>query len=176
MLHRQCAVAASGQSQRRSVRSCAEGLLRMALLAAVRWMLTDGTGRRPARRRGTFRRSGGGRVWVHNRRVTAGVLGPVVAAGTSLMPTVVTAGLLAGVSAAVVGAEAALAPKVLVLLQNGETTASVTTLLQAAGDKAAQATWATEPVCYDARSIAGDPPAEAFAKLVKRISNRRLEN
>jgi len=72
------------------------------------------------------------------RRVTACVLGPVVGAGTSLVPVAVTAGLAVGVTA--VSAAVASAPakaqtseQILVVLVNGETTAPETALLQAAG-------------------------------------------
>jgi RHS repeat-associated protein len=80
------------------------------------------------------------------RRVIAAVLGAVVAAGTALPPAAVAAGgaaaagAVAASVAAAAPANAATSPPVLVLLQNGETTAPETTVLQAAGYTVTQAT------------------------------------
>jgi RHS repeat-associated protein len=83
------------------------------------------------------------------RRVIAAVLGAVVAAGTAALPTLPPAAVAAGGAAAAVvaasvaaavPANAATSPPVLVLLQNGETTAPETTVLQAAGYTVTQAT------------------------------------
>jgi RHS repeat-associated protein len=72
------------------------------------------------------------------RRVCAVALGPVVAAGTSLVPaavavTAVTASAAAVAVAHAAPAAAATSPTALVLLQAGETTAPETTVLRAAG-------------------------------------------
>ncbi len=78
------------------------------------------------------------------RRVAAAGLAPVVAAGTSLVPVVVTVSGAAAIS--VVAGAVAAAParassgSVLVLLQNGETTAPETAIAQAAGFTVTQVT------------------------------------
>ena len=75
-------------------------------------------------------------------------MAPVLAAGMSLVPVAVTGVLAAGVTVAGVAmtsasAKAASGPAVLVLLQNGETTAPETTVLQNAGYTVTQATPST---------------------------------
>src|ERR1700678_1154444 len=82
------------------------------------------------------------------RSVIAQILAPVLAVGTSVAPivgsAVVVAGAVSGVAA--VGASSAQAQvtgPVLVLLQNGETTAPETTVLRNAGYTVTQATPST---------------------------------
>jgi RHS repeat-associated protein len=110
------------------------------------------------------------------RRVTAAVLGPVVAAGTSIVPVVVTAGVVAGVAAVAVAkapaAKAQSGPSVLVLLQNDETTAPETTVLQAAGYSVTQQTpaqWAADSTSYFegfAALVIGDPSSGSCSSLL----------
>jgi len=84
------------------------------------------------------------RRWRRARRVLAAGLGPVLVASTSVAPVAVAAGVAAGVAAAGVAgappAKAAAGAPVLVLLQNGETTAPETTVLQNAGYSVTQVT------------------------------------
>jgi RHS repeat-associated protein len=81
------------------------------------------------------------------RRVVAVVLAPVTAAGTSLVPVVFTVAAVAGVSAASAAVSAAPAQAsagtVLVVLQNGETTAPETAIATAAGFTVTQVTPST---------------------------------
>jgi trimeric autotransporter adhesin len=138
----------------------------MSLLNVLRGAATgSASGRRTARPWS----SGSGRG--RGRRVLAAALGPVLAAGTSLTPAVAVA---AGVTAAAAVAAVAHAPaakaspsgSVLVLLQNGESSAPETTALESAGYSASQitqitpATWATEPASYFegfSALVVGDP-------------------
>jgi hypothetical protein len=84
--------------------------------------------------------------WV--RRVTAVVLGPVLAAAGAVLPGVPAVAVAAGVTAAAAAASVATASPahaqsgvpVLVLAQNGEATAPEATLLQAAGYAVTQVT------------------------------------
>jgi hypothetical protein len=95
----------------------------------------------------------GSRVWRHVRGAVRGALaaalGPVLTAGgLTLPPAAVVAAAVTGVAAAATVATAAPAlaattGPVLVLLQNGETTASETTVLQNAGYTVTQATPST---------------------------------
>jgi hypothetical protein len=77
------------------------------------------------------------RVWLGGRRVTSALTGPVLAAGSFLVPVSVTAGVVAGVAAAGVvkaaPARAQSGPPVAVVLVNGESAAPETGVLQAAG-------------------------------------------
>jgi hypothetical protein len=60
------------------------------------------------------------------RQLVAGGLGPVLAVGTSLVPVVVTAGAVAGVTgAAAPAARAATADSALILLLGGETSRQI---------------------------------------------------
>jgi hypothetical protein len=96
----------------------------MMFLDALRGMTGLGTGRTAARLRLARRRG---------RQVVAALLGPVVAAGSCLVPVAVTAVAAAGITvSAVVAAGPAKAASdlpVLVVLVNGETTAPETALL-----------------------------------------------
>jgi RHS repeat-associated protein len=89
------------------------------------------------------------RRWLaRGRRVVALAVSPLVVAGTSLTPAVVTAGAVAAAVAAVAvakapAAHAASGPSVAVVLVNGESSAPETALLQAAGDTVTQITPAT---------------------------------
>ncbi len=143
---------------------------------------------RPTRRRGGLERfpglaSGGSRVdrvrcravlarraGRRARRWVAVVLAPVTAVGTTLAPA--GAAVVAGVGIAAVSAVAAAAPAnaatpgpVLVLLQNGETTAPETTVLQNAGYSVTQvtpSTWqgmSTSQFQGYAALVIGDPSA-----------------
>ena len=93
-------------------------------------------------------RSAGRRLRRRLRRVVAAALGPVLAAGAAVSAVPPAALAAAGGAAAVVAASvatavpahAATSEPVLVLLQNGETTAPETTLLQNAGYTVTQAT------------------------------------
>jgi len=110
------------------------------------------------------------------RRLTAGLMGPVLAAGSSLMPVAVTAGAVAGVAAVAVAkapaAKAQSGPSVLVLLQNGETTAPETTALQAAGYSVTQQTpeqWAADSTSSFegfAALVIGDPSSGSCSSLL----------
>src|SRR5271165_7107070 len=110
------------------------------------------------------------------RRVTAGLMGPVLAAGSSLMPVAVAAAAVAGVAAVAVAkaapAKAASGPSVVVLLQNGETTAPETTVLEAAGDSVTQQTpaqWAADSTAYFtgfAALVIGDPSSGSCSSLL----------
>lgn len=106
-------------------------------------------------------------LWRHLRRATALLLAPVTAAATSLVPVAFTVAAAVGVSAvaaAVASASArASTESVLVLLQNGETTAPETAIAQAAGFTVTQVTpttWrgmtASQFAAYSALVI-GDP-------------------
>jgi RHS repeat-associated protein len=82
------------------------------------------------------------------RRAIATVLGPVLAAGTALVPVTATAGaVIAGAAAVAVAkappAKAATSPAVAVVLVNGESSAPETALLRAAGDTVTPITPAT---------------------------------
>lgn len=83
------------------------------------------------------------------RRAVARALGPVLVAGSSTVPAApiaVAAGIAAGVAAVAANtarAHAAVTGPVLVLLQNGETTAPETTVLQNAGYSVTQVTPST---------------------------------
>jgi len=91
------------------------------------------------------------RAWRRGRRLIAAGLGPVLAAGAGVMPVAVPAVAAASVAAGAVAASVAAAPpakavtgpSVLVLLQNGETTAPETTVLQNAGYSVTQVTPST---------------------------------
>jgi hypothetical protein len=82
------------------------------------------------------------------RKVTAAVLGTVLAAAGALLPALPAVAVAAGVTAAATAASVATASAahaqsgqpVLVLAQNGETTAPEATLLQAAGYAVTQVT------------------------------------
>ncbi len=108
----------------------------MALLDGFRG-LADGY------RAGTARR----RRWLAGRRVVAGVMGPVLAASSWVVPVAAIGGVMAGVAAVAVAkaptAHAQTSPSVAVVLVNGETTAPETALLQAAGYTITQVTPAT---------------------------------
>jgi hypothetical protein len=102
-------------------------------------MSLQGTGRRLPGNRGGLRPEVRVRLRKSLRRgrgLVAAGLGPVLAAGT-LMPVATTAVVAAGVAAVSVAkapsAKASGGPSVLVLLQNSETTAAETTVLEAAG-------------------------------------------
>ena len=92
-----------------------------------------GRGRDAARARARARR-----MVRRARALVAAGLGPVLAAGTAVMPVAVPVAAAAGVAAGAVAASVAAAPPakastgqpVLVLLQNGETTAPETTVLR----------------------------------------------
>ena len=91
-----------------------------------------------ARRRRTRVRRGIRR----GRRLTAGGMGPVLAVAQFTIPVALVAAVAVVGVARAAPAKAA-GPAVLVLLQNGETTAPETTILTAAGDTVTQATPAT---------------------------------
>ena len=101
------------------------------------------------------------------RALVAAGLGPVLAAGTAVMPVAVPVAAAAGVAAGAVAASVAAAPPakastgqpVLVLLQNGETTAPETTVLANAGYTVTQAT----PSTWQAMSAS---QFEGYAALV----------
>ena len=108
----------------------------MMLLRAFQVLAGEGSGRPAARarRRRALRRG---------RRALAGMLAPMLAGGL-MVPVTVAAATAAGVAAVSVAhaapAKAATTGPVLVLLQNGETTAPETTVLQSAGYAVTQAT------------------------------------
>ncbi|MGH3190973.1 MAG: DUF6531 domain-containing protein [Streptosporangiaceae bacterium] len=97
------------------------------------------------------RRARARRAWRRGRRLMAVGLAPVLAAGTSVMPIVIpvavtavaTAGAVAASVATAKPAKAQTSLPVLVLAQNGETTAPETTLLQNAGYSVTQVTPST---------------------------------
>jgi RHS repeat-associated protein len=132
----------------------------MAVLSALRGVAAKAG----AWRRDPVRRSGHP---LRFRSAISALMGPVIAAGTSLVPLAVTGVVTAGVAAAVVAkaapAKAQTSAPVLVLLQNGETTAPETTVLDNAGYSVTQitsATWASEPTSYFesfAALVIGDP-------------------
>lgn len=111
-------------------------LVRAARVTGIR------SGRDTARARARTRRA-----WRRARRLVAAGLGPVLAAGTAVLPVAVPAAVAAGVVAASVAtakpAKAQTALPVLVLVQNGETTAPEATLLQNAGYSVTQVTPST---------------------------------
>jgi len=99
----------------------------MGLLDAWRG-ITGGNGRTAGRR---------GRGAQLRRRVVSAVMGPVLAAGTSLVPAAATAAVVVGVAAVAVAkatsAHASSGPSVAVVLVNGEGSAPETAVLTAAG-------------------------------------------
>jgi hypothetical protein len=101
----------------------------MAVLHSLRDKVSGKGGRSGAR---VVAMARGRRRRVSLRRAVAMVLAPLMVSGNSLMPVIATAGLAAGVTAAGVvaaaPAKAAVSGPVLVLLQNGETTAPETTV------------------------------------------------
>jgi hypothetical protein len=91
------------------------------------------------------------RAWRRARALVAAGLAPVLAAGAAVMPVAVPVAAATGVAAAAAAASVATAPPakastgqpVLVLLQNGETTAPESTVLQNVGYTVTQATPST---------------------------------
>jgi RHS repeat-associated protein len=87
------------------------------------------------------------RAWRRARRLVAAGLGPVLAAGTAVLPVAVPAAVAAGAAAAAVAtagpARAQTGQPVLVLVQNGESAAPEATLLQDAGYSVTQVTPST---------------------------------
>jgi RHS repeat-associated protein len=113
-----------------------------------------------------------GSRWQRTRYLIACGLAPVLAAGTSVAPVAAPAAVVAGTVAGVAVASAMTAKAqaqgtgpVLVLLQNGETTAPETTVLRAAGYSVTQATpstWesmSTSAFEQYAALVIGDPSA-----------------
>jgi RHS repeat-associated protein len=113
----------------------------MTLLDALRSTRGACAGMPTYRRALTRRRR---RPWLGGRRTTSGLMAPVLAGGTFLVPVVVTAGVVAGVAAAGVvkaaPAKAQSAPSIAVVLVNGESSAPEAAVLDAAGYNAVSVT------------------------------------